>query len=442
MDCKIFPSENINTNHLISDIPGDKSISHRAVIISSLSQNRVKFSNFLFSEDCLNTIKIFQSLGVNIKINNPQHKIEIEGVGLYGLTPPVENLNVGNSGTSIRLIAGILAGQKFTSVITGDSSIQKRPMKRIITPLVAMGAKIKGEKQNNNIYPPLKIIGAPLNNIEYLLPIPSAQLKSCIMLASLYSLKKTIIYQKETSRDHTERMLKLFNADLKIKDKTIEISGSKKLSLINSKSTSIAIPSDISSAAFFMVLGLILKNSKLCLKNIGLNPTRNKISHILKEMEGKIITTNFSEEFEPRGDIEIKSSVLKNLKINQDIPYFIDEIPILAVAAMFGKGKFIIRNAQELRVKESDRIKAIVNLVRKMGGHILEFEDGFEITPTGEFQDFELDPNLDHRIAMSAIIGAIAAGKTALIKNCDCINTSFPNFFSILKKLNIKYDIL
>jgi 3-phosphoshikimate 1-carboxyvinyltransferase len=442
MDCHIIPQVRSSLKAEISDIPGDKSISHRAVIITALSKSKVRFRNFLLSEDCLNTIKIFQSMGVGIKTMRSPKELVVQGVGKKGLTCPKKILDVGNSGTSLRLITGVLAGQNFNTTITGDASIQKRPMKRIIAPLAQMGAHIKGVKNSSYEFcPPLKISGQKLTALSYEMPISSAQVKSCLMLAALYSNEKSVIKQKDLSRDHTERMLKLFNADISLKDKEIHISG--KNELVYNGQKEVLIPSDISSAAFFIILGLVTKNSCLTLKNIGLNPTRDRLLTVLKNMGAKIsIQKQQGADFEPMADLEVESSKLKNLEISQDIAYFIDEIPVLAVAAMFGNGSFVVRNAKELRVKESDRIKAVVELVRKMGGQITEYADGFELIPTHNFQDFELDANLDHRIAMAAIIGALASNKKAQIKNCDCIKTSFPNFFRLLDQLGLKYACL
>lgn len=422
--------------------PGDKSISHRALMISALAKGTYRFSNFLFSEDCMHTMKIFKQMGVQIKKNSLKKEIEIQGVGLRGLKKPNQILDVGNSGTLIRLITGILSAQPFTCKITGDESIQARPMKRIIDPLSQMGAKISGttSEKNNDICPPLTIQGNPnLNPIEYTLPMASAQVKSAILLAGLYGDGKTTIYEKECSRDHTERMLKLFGMDIQINNKKIELYGNKEL---ESQIKEIMIPADISSAAFLIVLGLILPNSTVILKNVGLNPTRNKVISILVQAGANITILNEkSDYFEPYADIQVKSSKLENIKITKEnISNIIDEIPILSIAALFGKGVFKVTHAKELRFKESDRIHSIVKMIQSMGGDIIEFEDGFELKGSGISKIFSVNSFGDHRIAMSAIIAAIASGQNACVSNCDCIQTSFPNFWELLNQIGAKIE--
>jgi 3-phosphoshikimate 1-carboxyvinyltransferase len=441
-NCLVHPSNNLLKNQVLS-IPGDKSISHRAVMIGSLAKGEYKFTNFLFSEDCLHTIEIFKLLGINITADTIKKEVLIQGKGLWGLTPAKQTLDVGNSGTLIRLITGVLAAQNFTSTITGDESIQTRPMKRVITPLSLMNANITGQSGTTDTLPPLTIYGNPkLQPIHYTLPMASAQVKSAILLAGLYCQGTTIITEPTPCRDHTERMLQLFGADLTVNQTQIKLTGAKELS---SNLKEITIPSDLSSAAFFIILGLINKNCQFTLKQIGLNPTRNRLLQVLQQMGANISIQNQDQTyFEPMGDLLITSSNLNNITINPaDIPNLIDEIPILAVAALFGKGIFKITNAQELRVKESDRIKAIVQSITAMGGTITEYPDGFEIIGNeGKIQDFEIDSFGDHRIAMSAIIAAIASNKQATIKNCACIATSFPNFFELLNSLQANVTLI
>lgn len=436
------------TTHLrkkIDSIPGDKSISHRAVMIGALAQNSSYFTRFLDSDDCLHTMSIFQALAVPISHSLNKNILRVDGRGLKGLELPEETLYVGNSGTSIRLLTGVLAGQAFNTQITGDASIQKRPMKRVITPLSQMGAHITGQSRENSddIYPMLQIKGnQPLHGITYTLPMASAQVKSAILLASLYSDTPTTLIEPSQSRDHTERMLKWFGADIQVKGNQITCSGKNPLQNPDPR-TPIPIPADFSSAAFFIILGLLLKDSKFAITGVGLNPTRSALLTVLKAMGADLgVQNQQGENFEPYGDILAGKSTLKNIKIPEKfIPFIIDEIPILAIAALFGTGTLKISGAEELRVKESDRIATIVAMVKAMGGQIEEFKDGFELTGPATFQNFTVNSHGDHRIAMAAIIGAIASGKEAEIEDCDCINTSFPNFFDILKELGIPFEL-
>jgi 3-phosphoshikimate 1-carboxyvinyltransferase len=444
-DCEIISGEQ-SIIKTIPDIPGDKSISHRAVLLGSIAEGQYSFNNFLFSEDCLNSVKIFQALGVDIKTDASAKSINIKGVGLNGLKPYNGLLDAGNSGTLIRLVCGILATQPFPSRISGDKSIRNRPMKRIIAPLAEMGCRIAGKTKagKTDIYPPLTIVPAEnLKGITYHLTVASAQVKSAILLTALKAVGQTTVIEPALCRDHTERMLKLFNVPLKINDKTITIEGQAQL---KTALTEILIPADFSSAAFFIVLGLILPGSRLKLTNVGLNPTRISLINVLKNMGAKISLKNVKADyFEPYGDIEVEYSALSNVAVPKaDIPILIDEVPILAIASLFAKGQFSIRDAKELRVKESDRIAAIIKLVKALdpGVAVTEYPDGFDLLPSGQFQDFEIYSFADHRIAMSGIIGAIAAKRNARIKSIDCIKTSFPNFFDILGNLDINYKLV
>jgi 3-phosphoshikimate 1-carboxyvinyltransferase len=441
-DCYVFSNKIIKPKNSI-DIPGDKSISHRAIIIGSLANNTSVFANFLFSEDCVHSMKIFQNLGVEIKADVENKSVEIHGLGLFGFKAPNCELYVGNSGTSIRLISGVLVGQPFVSEITGDASICSRPMKRIVEPLKEFGADIFGREEKENLYPPLIIKGkSELQAIEYKLPVASAQVKSAILFAALYCKAPTIIHEPVICRDHTEKMLGFYGADIKTRDGKIFVSGEKMLS--NPTDTDIIIPGDFSSAAFFIVLGLLLPDMEIVLNNVGLNPTRSYLLDILREMGAQIdVESSNVSSIELIGNIRVKSSRLNNINIPEEkMAYIIDEVPILAVAAMFAKGRLKISGAKELRVKESDRIVAIVNMVKAFGGEIKEYEDGFEINGGSVLNDAEIDSCNDHRIAMSAIIAAVIANKKATIKNCDCINTSFPSFFSILEEFSVNYQIV
>ncbi len=425
------------THHTIDSIPGDKSISHRAIILGSIASNTSSFTNFLMSEDCKNTITIFKQLGVQISIDS--NKVVIEGVGLKGLTPPKETLDVGNSGTSIRLITGLLAAQPFSSLVTGDSSIQSRPMKRIIDPLSKMGAVISGkENENNDICAPLSIApSSALEGITYTLPVASAQVKSAILLASLYSKTPTTIIEPKPCRNHTEVMLKAFKAPISINDNKITLSPPQEL--MNPSSNLINIPSDFSSAAFFIVLGLICKNTSITLTNIGINKTRSTLIDILKKMGADILIENIQNNIEPTADITVHSSSLQNIHIpTESIAFIIDEIPILAVAAMFAKGKMTLTKAKELRFKESDRIKKICHLITEFGGTINELSDGFELEGGITPQNANIITDFDHRIAMSAVIASIASQSAVNIDSIECIKTSFPNFMDIIETLGEK----
>jgi 3-phosphoshikimate 1-carboxyvinyltransferase len=431
-----FDPKKLKKNTTINTIPGDKSISHRAIILGSLAENTSSFHNFLFAEDCLNTIKIFQDLGVNITADLEKKCVTIQGVGLNGLKKPRKTLDVGNSGTGIRLITGVLAGQHFDCTITGDHSIQNRPMKRIMTPLSLMGSQINGKKIDNkdDISPPLSILGRSLKAIQYTLPVASAQVKSAILFASLFAKGTTTIKEPTPSRDHSEVMLKTFGANITTKENHIYCNGDNPLT--NPFNESIPIPSDFSSAAFFIVLGLIHQHSTIKLTNIGLNPTRCRLLNILQEMGGNIEITQY-DSIEPYGDIVVTSSKLKNITISKhDIPYIIDEIPILSVAAMFASEKMTITHADELRVKESDRIKSTVDLINQFGGNISELDDGFILTGGFKPKQPSITSYYDHRIAMSAIIASIASGISIKIDDISSIKTSFPSFLDIVDTIS------
>ena len=331
-------------------VPGDKSISHRAAMFASLAQGTSTFTNFLTSEDCLSTISCFNKLGVNFDLSGTN--LTVHGVGINGLKAPSELLYTGNSGTTTRLISGILAGQPFASVIDGDESIRKRPMKRVITPLSLMGANIK----SRDGLCPLEISPSQLTGIEYELPVASAQLKSAILLAGLYANGNTTIIEPTPSRDHTERMLSLFGADIKKVDKKVTV----KQSILSN--TSLNIPSDISSAAFFIIAALIIPNSCITIKDIGMNPTRNGIIEVLMTMGAHIEMSNIRDNLEPICDLTVKYSKLTATNISGDIiPRLIDELPILAVALAFAEGTSVVSDAEELKHKESNRISCMVS---------------------------------------------------------------------------------
>lgn len=413
----------------IIGLPGDKSISHRAVIISSLADGVSEIENFLEGEDCLNTLNIFQKLGV--KAVRKDKKILIHGNGIFGLKESNDILDVGNSGTTIRLLCGLLSGQKFYSVLTGDGSIKKRPMARVIDPLSMMGARIFG--RINNAYAPLAVIGSKLKPISYSMPTASAQVKSAILLAGLLTEGETEVIEKVPSRDHTELMLKYFGAEIRTEGPKIKISGN-----INLEPQTVKIPGDISSAAFFMVAASILEGSDIVIKNVGINFTRNAIIEILLKMGADIQIIEKKKEYggEETADIRIKGSLLRGVTIEGGIiPRLIDEIPVLAIAGLFAEGETIIRGAGELRIKETDRIKALSTELKKAGAKIEELPDGMIISGNNNINGTTFESYNDHRMAMSlAVMGLKAKGKT-VINNTSCIKTSFPDFEMILNKL-------
>ena len=426
---KITPAKSL---HGDISVPGDKSISHRAVMLGALAQGETVVNNFLPGADCLATIECFRKMGIEIKNEKLKMKNEgtltIIGKGLKGLSRPEEVLDVGNSGTTIRLMMGILAGQDFAVEITGDKSIQKRPMGRVAKPLREMGAEIEGRRTwdvgcgtKEEIYAPIKIHGGNLKGIDYELPVASAQVKSAILLAGLFAAGTTTVREKYKSRDHTERMLEYFGV------KSQKEFGGKEID----------VPGDISSAAFFIVTTLITPNSLLRINNVGVNPTRTGIIDVLHRMGANIELQNeriISNE--PRADIVVLSSELVGVKIEGEIiPRIIDEIPIIAVTATQARGVTEIRGAKELRVKESDRIKTVASELRKMGAQIEELEDGLRINGPTKLHGAKIDSYGDHRIAMSsAIAGLIADGET-VIHDTACIETSFPGFEKLLKSL-------
>jgi len=421
----IRPSRNIDKT---IKIPGDKSISHRAIMLSSIAEGESKIYNFLMGDDCLNTIKSFQQMGVDIEITD--NVITVQGVGLKGLKKPKERLDVGNSGTTIRLLSGILVGQDFQCEITGDESIQSRPMGRIITPLKKMGANIQGKRDVN--YAPLKIQPGKLNSINYNMPVASAQVKSAILLASLYTDGKTNIIEPKKSRDHTERMLNYMGGNIKIDNLSITSSPVEKL-----HGREIYVPGDISSAAFFLVLGAIAKDSEITIEDVGMNPTRTGIIHVLEKMGANIqILNERNVNGEPMADIYITSSELKGIEIGGEIiPTLIDEIPIIAVAASLAKGRTVIRDAEELKVKECDRIHAMVNNLNKIGAHVDETPDGMIIYGKNTLKGGSIKSYNDHRIAMALAIAGIVSEEGVEIDNPKCVDISFPGFFHILNRM-------
>lgn len=411
------------------ELIGDKSISHRAVMFSSISKGHNKISNFLMGEDCLSTISCFRKMGVDIQIDGKD--VYVKGNGLYGLKRPKEILDVGNSGTTIRLMMGILAGNKFDATLIGDNSIAKRPMKRVTDPLRLMGCNIEGKDDAN--YIPIKIYGGDLKAIDYHMPVASAQVKSALILASLYANDTSFIYEKVKSRNHTEIMLKSFGADINVENLKISVNPVNELF-----SQDIYVPGDISSAAFIIVSALITKGSEVIIKNVGLNETRTGIIDVVKNMNGNIEIIN--ERLvggELVGDLLVRyTKDLCATTIDKDIiPRLIDEIPVIAVLATQAEGTTIIKDAQELKVKESNRIKSMVENLKILGADIEELEDGMIIKGKSKLNGGKIKTFKDHRIAMAfSTLNLISAEKIKL-DNEDCINVSFPGYFDLIKSL-------
>ena len=405
-------------------VPGDKSISHRAVMLGSLANGVTEISGFLKGADCLSTIDCFRKMGIDIDING--ENVTVHGNGLRGLKKPDEMLYTGNSGTTTRLLCGILAGQNFDTSITGDASIQKRPMGRVVKPLSMMGAKIENE------YCPLYITGTKLHGIDYKMPVASAQVKTAIILAGLYAYGETVIHEIEKSRDHTELMLSAMGADLTVDNLDITVKPTNDLTAVN-----VDVPGDISSAAFFLVLGAIMPNSQITVTNVGINPTRTGIIDVLKDMGADITLENVhTSAGETVADITVRSSSLKGTTVGGDIiPRLIDELPIIAVAAVFADGQTVIKDAQELKVKETNRIRAVVDEFNKCGIDITETDDGMIINGGKSIHGADFKTYGDHRMAMSLTVLAQLADGESTLDASDCACVSYPTFFDDFYKL-------
>ena len=412
-------------------VPGDKSISHRSIMLGSIADGVTRISGFLEGEDSLATLSAFKDMGVKIERNGSN--VTINGVGKYGLKEPINSLNLGNSGTSIRLMSGLLSAQSFDSELCGDESLSKRPMGRVIEPLRLMGADISG----NDSKPPLLIKGGKqLSSIEYTLPVASAQIKSCLLLAGLYSDGKTTIIENGISRDHTERMLKGFGYDVTSSSNTISLMGGGSL-----KSCDIEVPSDISSAAFFMVAGCISENSSIVLEAVNINPTRTGVIDILRLMGGNIELLNQRlQAGELIADIKVTSSELKGIEIPENlVPLAIDEFPVLFIAASCAKGETILTGARELRVKESDRIQVMADGLTSLGIDNEVLDDGIRIIG-GEFkeQTSSIKSHHDHRISMAFAIASVKSKFNIEIEGVDNVKTSFPNFVELANSIGMK----
>ncbi|MFW5999214.1 MAG: 3-phosphoshikimate 1-carboxyvinyltransferase [Halanaerobiaceae bacterium] len=427
MKQKVVPVESISGE---MDIPGDKSISHRAIIFTSLAEGKSNISGFLECEDCLKTVEAFRSLGVKITKKN-SGQFMVEGQGLNGLQEPESVIDCGNSGTTMRLLAGLLATRSFYSVLTGDNSLQQRPMDRVTIPLQQMGARIWS---TDDKYAPLGIRGGNLNGIDYLSHVASAQVKSAVLLAGLTASGKTSVTEPEKSRDHSERMLCSMGADVEIDRNKVSL---RPLQGVGLKPANIHVPADISSAAFFMAAALLLPDSSLKLKNIGINPTRAGILEVIEKMGGKLLLENRHEiSGEPVADIKVSFSELEATVVEGEIiPRLIDEIPVIAVLAALARGKTVIKDASELRVKETDRISALYRGLSRMGADIEEREDGLVIRGKASLEGgVTVDSMGDHRIAMALTVAGCRAEKEILIENSQAVKISFPDFFDRMNK--------
>ena len=412
-------------------VPGDKSVSHRSIMFGSLAEGTTHVTGFLEGEDSLNTLRAFKAMGVEIE-GPVDGKVTIHGVGMNGLKKPEAALDMGNSGTSMRLLSGLLSGQAFDLELTGDRSLSKRPMKRVTDPLALMGAQVDTAEGGR---PPLKIHGgSSMKGIHYDMPMASAQVKSCLLLAGMYADGETSVIEPAPTRDHTERMLSAFGYPVKTEDNTMSLQGGGKLTACD-----IDVPTDISSAAFFMVMGAIAKDSELVIKHVGINPTRTGVIDILKLMGADITLENDQEVGgEPVADVRVKSSQLKGIHVPENlVPLAIDEFPVLFVAASCAEGQTIVTGAHELRVKESDRIQVMADGLVELGVDATATDDGMVING-GSIKSGRVNSHDDHRIAMAFSVASLRAEGEIIIDDCDNVNTSFPTFVELANKVGLK----
>ena len=409
-------------------IPGDKSLSHRSIMLAGLADTPVKVRNFLASADCLSTVACMRKLGVSVHVR-PDGEVTVQGKGLFGLSEPDNVLDAGNSGTTIRLLSGLLAGQPFFSVLTGDDSLRRRPMARIVTPLTQMGAKLVGRE--NSRYAPVAIEPtASLQGIRYAMPVASAQVKSAIMFAALYAASPTTITEPYLSRDHTERMFSQFGAPVFRNDLSVTVNP---VSSLRAPAV-VDVPGDFSSAAFLLVAATIIPQSEVLLTNVGINPTRTGLLDVLREMGAdiEVVAERRSGE-EPVADLRARSASLKGISVSSEIiPRLIDEIPILAVAALFARGRTRIEGAEELRVKETDRLRAMSCELVRMGGDVTERRDGLTIEGTGKLHAADCLAYADHRVAMALTVAGMASEGVCL-DDAGCVAISFPGFFEVME---------
>lgn len=409
--------------------PADKSISHRSVMIASITEGRSVIQNFLQADDCLSTLNVCRSLGVQADFQ-ADGALRIAGLGLRGFKQPSSVLDAGNSGSTLRMMLGLLSGQSFISTLAGDESLGKRPMKRVVTPLREMGAKIQGPENGN--FAPITVRGGHLKGISYLNELGSAQVKSALLFAGLFAEGATTVTEPRASRDHTERMLKMVGAPLKVEGQVTTIQKAEKLNPLE-----ILVPADISSAAFFMVAASIVPGSELCLRNVGINPTRSGIVECLRQMGADIEVMNSRDQGEPTADLLVRSHKLKGIKIGRDqIPSVIDELPLIMVAASLAEGVTEISGAEELRVKETDRISAMVENLKILGVDIEEKKDGCRIQGREIFSGGTVKSFEDHRIAMCMAVAGLHASQSVKIMGADAVRISYPLFFQDLQRLS------
>ena len=408
-------------------VPGDKSISHRAVMFGALSEGTTRIHHFLNGADCLSTIGCFRSMGIDITQDGDE--VTVHGKGLHGLSSPSCTLDVGNSGTTIRLISGILSGQTFSSRLTGDTSIQRRPMNRILLPLCSMGADISSEQ--NNACAPLLIHGKKLKGIHYNSPVASAQVKSCVLLAGLYADGITSVTEPALSRNHSEIMLRWFGAEVNSSGLTASVKPEPRLT-----GREVNVPGDISSAAYFIAAGLLVPGSEILIRNVGINPTRDGFLNVCHAMGGSVELLNVNLEGEPTADLLVRSSHLHGTVVEGSlIPTLIDELPMIAVMASFAEGTTVIRDAAELKVKESDRIAVMTDNLSRMGVDIQAAEDGMTIHGGRPVHGAVVDSFLDHRAAMSLSVAGLVCEGALTINGAECVNISYPAFYEDLYSL-------
>lgn len=411
-------------------VPGDKSITHRAIILGSLAHGTTRVKGYLPSEDCLNTASAFRGMG--IEVEERKDHLRIEGKGLRGLSEPSGLLDLGNSGTALRLLTGVLAGQNFFSVVTGDESLRRRPMRRVVDPLRQMGAEIDGRQDGN--LAPLAVRGRRLKGIGYAMPVASAQVKSALLLAGLLADGRTVLTEPMATRDHTERMFRTMEIPLEIKGTEFSLESRSDFS-----GRDIQVPGDFSSAAFFIVAATIVKGSELMIRDVGVNPTRIGLLELLSEMGADIRFENRREfNYEPVADLFVRSRPLKGIRVRPEVvPKAIDEFPVLCVAAAVAEGETVIRGAEELRVKESDRIQTIARELSKMGADLEERPDGLIIRGGRKISGARCTGYGDHRIAMALTVAGLVADGETVIEGAEWIETSFPGFQSLLERVAV-----
>jgi 3-phosphoshikimate 1-carboxyvinyltransferase len=422
----IRPARTINGS---LEVPGDKSISHRYAMLASLAEGPSEITHFSAAADCRSTLDCFSRLGVKYEMDG--ERIRISGAGMGGLRKPRRTLDAGNSGTTMRMMAGILAGQEFRSTLDGDASLRHRPMRRVMDPLAKMGARIESRDGG---FAPLKIEGTRLSPIDYALPVPSAQVKSAVLLAGLFADGVTSVTEPVRTRDHTELALAEFGARVDQEGRTIRIHGRPRL-----KGRTLAVPGDLSSAVFFLAAAMVLPESNLVIHNVGLNPTRSAVLDVLGSMGAPISLVSIrSEHGELVGDISIRHEQLKGGSIEGDvIAQLIDELPAIAVLGPYTEQGIEIRNAAELRIKESDRISVVTENLRRMGAQVDELPDGLRVAgrSAGQLHGAEIEPHGDHRMAMAFAVAALGAKGETVIRDAECAGVSYPDFFSTLERL-------